>query len=105
MGSPRGNFYEYEVFLVVNAASELFFAITNETGERNDCAAFEPLIEDFADRYDTGDLEAALSHAGFDSEANRDFCQAQLDCPLLTAINLRGSSPLGIIKDEIKERF
>jgi len=75
------------------------------TGSRNDSAAFEPLIADFDERYDTDDLQAALADAGFDSQGNREFCQEQLDCPLLTAINPRRSSSLKAIRDEIKELF
>ena len=104
-GKHEGSFYGYKVFLVVDAATELPVAITMETGKRNDSAAFEPLVEEFNERYDTDDLQAALADAGFDSQGNRDFCQDQLDCPLLTAINPRRSSPLATIKDEIKELF
>jgi IS5 family transposase len=104
-GKHEGSFYGYKVFLVVDAASELPVAITMETGKRNDSAAFEPLIEDFDERYGTENLQAALADAGFDSQGNRDFCQDQLDCPLLTAINPRRLSPLATIKDEIKELF
>jgi hypothetical protein len=70
-----------------------------------DCAAFEPLIEEFNERYDTADLQAALADAGFDSQGNREFCHDRLDCPVLTAINPRRSSPLATIKKEIKELF
>ena len=104
-GKHEGSFYGYKVFLVVDAATELPVAITMETGKRNDSAAFEPLVEEFNERYDTDDLQAALADAGFDSQDNRDFCQDQLDCPLLTSINPRRSSPLATIKDEIKELF
>ncbi|WP_302080554.1 transposase [Salinibaculum rarum] len=104
-GKHEGSFYGYKVYLVVDAASELPVAITMETGKRNDTAAFEPLIEDFDERYDTDDLQAALADAGFDSQGNREFCQDRLDCPLLTAINPRRSSPLATIKEEIKELF
>jgi len=104
-GKHEGSFYGYKVFLVVDAASELPVAITMETGSRNDSAAFEPLIEEFDERYDTNELQAALADAGFDSQGNREFCQDRLDCPLLTAINPRRSSPLATIKKEIKELF
>jgi len=46
-----------------------------------------------------------LADAGFDSQDNREFCQERLECPLLTAINPRRSSPLATIKEEIKELF
>lgn len=104
-GKHEGSFYGYKVFLVVDAASELPVAITMETGKRNDTTAFEPLIEEFDERYDTDDLQAALADAGFDSQDNREVCHDRLDCPLLTAINPRRSSPLATIKDEIKELF
>jgi transposase len=104
-GKHEGSFYGYKVFLVVDAASELPVAITMETGKRNDTTAFEPLIEDFDERYDTDDLQAALADAGFDSQDNRDFCQDRLDCPLLTAINPRRSASLKAIKKEIKTLF
>ncbi|MFC7059991.1 transposase [Halovenus salina] len=84
-GKHEGSFYGYKVFLVVDAASELPVAITMETGKRNDTVAFEPLIEEFDERYETDNLQAALADAGFDSQDNREFCQEQLDCPLLTA--------------------
>ena len=64
-----------------------------EAGKRNVTAAFEPLIEEFEQQYDTGELQAALADAGFDSQDNREFCHDRLDCPLLTAINPRRSSP------------
>ncbi len=76
-----------------------------ETGKINDCAGFEPLIEEFEQRYDTNDLQAALADAGFDSQENRELCQDQLDCPLFTSINPRRSSPLSTIKQDIKELF
>ena len=104
-GKHEGSFYGYKVFLVVDAASELPVAITMETGKRNDTAAFEPLIEEFDERYDTDGLQAALADAGFDSQSNREFCQDRLDCPLLGAINPRRSSPLATIKEDIKELF
>jgi len=104
-GKHEGSFYGYKVFLVVDAASELPVAITMETGKRNDTAAFEPLIEEFDERYGTEDLQAALADAGFDSQDNREFCQEQLDCPLLTAINPRRSSSLKKIRDDIKQLF
>ena len=104
-GQHEGSFYGYKVFLVVDAASELPVAITMETGKRNDTAAFEPLIEEFDERYGTEDLQAALADAGFDSQDNREFCQEVLDCPLLTAINPRRSSSLQQIRDDIKELF
>ncbi len=104
-GQHEGKFYGYKVFLVVDAASELPVAITMETGKRNDTAAFEPLIEDFDERYDTDNLQAALADAGFDSQDNREFCQEKLDCPLLTAINPRRSSSLKQIRDDIKQLF
>jgi len=104
-GTHEGLFYGYKVLLVVDAASELPVAITMETGKRNETAAFEPLIEEFDERYDTGELQAALADAGFDSQSNRDFCKDQLDCPLLTAINPRRSSPLATIKQDIKDLF
>ena len=104
-GQHEGKFYGYKVFLVVDAASELPVAITMETGKRNDTAAFEPLVEEFDERYDTDDLQAALADAGFDSQGNREFCQEQLDCPLLTAINPRRSSSLKQIRDDIKQLF
>jgi IS5 family transposase len=104
-GKHEGSFYGYKVFLVVDAASELPVAITMETGKRNDTAAFEPLIEDFDERYDTDDLQAALADAGFDSQGNREFCQEHLECPLLTAINPRRSSSLKKIRDDIKQLF
>jgi len=93
------------VFLVVDAASELPVPIVMATGKRNDTAAFEPLIEEFNERYDTDDVQAALAHTGFDSQGNHEFCQEQLDCPLLTAINPRGSSSLKQIRDDIKQLF
>jgi hypothetical protein len=46
-------------------------------------------IEEFDERYDTENLQAALADAGFDSQDNREFCQEKLDCPLLTAIKER----------------
>jgi hypothetical protein len=104
-GNHEGSFYGYKVFLVVDAAAELPVAITMETGSATGFDAFEPLIEDFDERYDTDGLQAALADAGFDSQDNRDFCQDQLDCPLLTVINPRRSSPLATIKAEIKELF
>ena len=104
-GHHEGKFYGYKVFLVVDAATELPVAITMETGSRNDSAAFEPLIEDFDERYGTDDLQAALADAGFDSHGNREFCQERLDCPLLTAINPRRSASLKAIKREIKKLF
>jgi len=104
-GKHEGSFYGYKVFLVVDVASELPVAITMETGKRNDTAAFEPLIEDFDERYDTDDLQAALTDAGFDSQDNREFCHEELDCPLLTAINPRRSSSLKQIRDDIKKLF
>ncbi|WP_256419619.1 transposase [Halorubrum laminariae] len=104
-GKHEGSFYGYKVFLVVDAATELPVAITMETGKRNDTVAFEPLIKDFDERYDTENLQAALADAGFDSQENREFCQDRLDSPLLTAINPRRSSPLATIKDEIKKLF
>jgi len=104
-GNHEGSFYGYKVFLVVDAAIELPVAITMETGKRNDTAAFEPLVEEFDERYDTEELQAALADAGFDSAGNREFCQDRLECPLLTAINPRRSSSLKSIKQEIKELF
>src|SRR6056297_2794257 len=104
-GHHEGKFYGYKVFLVVDAASELPVAITMETGKRNDTTAFEPLIEDFDERYDTDNLQAALADAGFDSQDNREFCHEELDCPLLTAINPRRSSSLKQIRDDIKQLF
>ncbi|WP_229770580.1 transposase [Halorhabdus sp. CBA1104] len=104
-GKHEGSFYGYKVFLVVDAASELPVAITMETGKRNDTVAFEPLIEEFDERYDTENLQAALADAGFDSQGNREFCQEKLDCPLLTAINPRRSSSLKKIRDDIKQLF
>jgi len=104
-GKHEGSFYGYKVFLVVDAASELPVAITMETGKRNDTVAFEPLIKEFDERYDTDNLQAALADAGFDSQGNREFCQEQLECPLLTAINPRRSSPLKKIRDDIKQLF
>ena len=104
-GHHEGKFYGYKVFVVVDAATELPVAITMETGSRNDSAAFKPLIEDFEDRYDTADLQAALADAGFDIQGNREFCQERLDCPLLTSINPRRSSSLQAIKQEIKDLF
>src|SRR6056297_1937783 len=104
-GHHEGSFYGYKVFLVVDAASELPVAITMETGKRNDTTAFEPLIEDFDERYDTDNLQAALADAGFDSQDNREFCHEELDCPLLTAINPRRSSSLKQIKEEIRQLF
>ena len=74
-GQHEGKFYGYKVFLVVDAASELPVAITMGTGKRNDTAAFEPLIKEFDERYDTDDLQAALADAGFDSQDHRKFCQ------------------------------
>jgi hypothetical protein len=76
-----------------------------ETGKRNDMAAFEPLIEGFDERYDTTDLQAALADAGFDSQDNREFCQEEFDCPLLTAINPRRSSSLKKIRENINKLF
>jgi len=57
---------------------------------------WRPEVDDgmFDERYDTDNLQAALADAGFDSQDNREFCQEQLDCPLLTAINPRRSSSL-----------
>jgi hypothetical protein len=104
-GKHEGSFYGYKMFLVVDAASELPVAITMETASRNDTAAFEPLTEEFDERYGAENLHAALADAGFDSQGNREFCQERLDCPLLTAINPRRSSPLATIKAEIKELF
>ena len=104
-GKHEGSFYGYKVFLVVDAASELPVAITMETGRRNDTVAFEPLIEEFDERYGTENLQAALADAGFDSQSNREFCQNQLGCPLLTAINPGRSSSLKAIRDEIKNLF
>jgi hypothetical protein len=104
-GKHEGSFYGYKVFLVVDAASELPVAITMETGKRNDTVAFEPLIKEFDERYGTDELQAALADAGFDSQDNREFCQEQLDCPLLTAINPRRSSSLKKIRDDIKKLF
>ena len=104
-GYHEGKFYGYKVFLVVDAATELPVAITMETGSRNDSATFGPLIEDFDERYDTDDLQAALADAGFDSNGDREFCQDRLNCPLLTAINPRGSAWLKAIKTQITELF
>jgi len=104
-GKHEGSFYGYKVYLVIDAAAELPVAITMETGKTNDCAGFEPLIDEFEQRYDTDDLQAALADAGFDSQDNRELCQDQLDCPLFTSINPRRSSPLATIKQDIKELF
>ncbi|WP_241432763.1 transposase [Natrinema pellirubrum] len=89
----------------MDVAAELPVTLTMEVGSRNDCAAFEPLIEEFDKRYDTDNIQAALADAGFDSQGNREFTQEKLDCPLLTAINPRRSAPLKAIRDEIKELF
>ncbi|MDR9381502.1 MAG: transposase [Natronomonas sp.] len=104
-GKHEGSFYGCKMFLVVDAASELPVAITMETGKRNDTVAFEPLIEEFEQRYDTDDLQAALADAGFDSQDSREFCQEKVDCPLLTAIDPRRSSSLKKIRDDIKQLF
>ncbi|ELY72900.1 hypothetical protein C488_14507 [Natrinema pellirubrum DSM 15624] len=93
------------MYIVVDVAAELPVTLTMEVGSRNDCAAFEPLIEEFDKRYDTDNIQAALADAGFDSQGNREFTQEKLDCPLLTAINPRRSAPLKAIRDEIKELF
>jgi len=68
--------------------AELPVAITMETGSTHDCSGFEPLIDEFEERYDTDELQAVLADAGFDSQGNRDYCQDSLGCPLLGAINL-----------------
>jgi len=104
-GQHEGKFYGYKVYIVVDAAAELPVAITMETGSTHDCSAFEPLIDEFDERYDTDELQAVLADAGFDSQGNRDHCQDSLNCPLLGAINPRRSSPLATIKQEIKELF
>ena len=104
-GKHEGSFYGYKVFLVVDAASELPVSIVMATGKRNDTVAFDPLIEEFDERYDADELQAALSNAGFDSLDNREFCQEQLDCPLLTAINPRRSSSPKQIRDDTKQLF
>ena len=104
-GKHEGMFYGYKVYIVVDVAAELPVAITMETGSTQDCSGFEPLIDDFDERYDTDELQAVLADAGFDSQGNRDYCQDSLDCPLLGAINPRRSSPLATIKQEIKELF
>ena len=104
-GKHEGSFYGYKMFLVVDAASELPVSIVMATGKRNDTVAFEPLIEEFDERYDTDELQAALANAGFDSLDNREFCQEQLDRPLLTAINPRRSSSPKQIRDDIKQLF
>jgi hypothetical protein len=61
--------------------------------------------EEFDERYGRDKLYAALADAGFDSQDNREICQEQLDCPLLTAINPRRSSSLKKTKDDIKKLF
>jgi len=104
-GYHEWKFYGYKMFLMVDAASELPVAITMETGSRNDAKAFTPLIEEFDDRYDFENIQAALADAGFDSQENRKFSQLWLDSPLLTVINPRRSKPLKAIKTEIKELF
>jgi len=104
-GKHEGSFYGYKVYLVIDAAAELPVAITMETGKTNDCAGFEPLIDEFEQRYDIENIQAALADAGFDSQGNRELCQDRLDCPLLTSINPRRSSPLATIKQDIKELF
>lgn len=104
-GQHEGKFYGYKVYIVVDAAAELPVAITMETGSTHDCSGFEPLVDEFEERYDTDELQAVLADAGFDSQGNRNYCQDSLDCPLLGAINPRRSSPLATIKQEIKELF
>jgi len=104
-GQHEGKFYGYKVYIVVDAAAELPVAITMETGSTHDCSAFEPLIDEFDERYDTDELQAVLAYADFDSQVTRDHCQDSLNCPLLGAINPRRSSPLATIKQEIKELF
>jgi len=74
-GKHEGTFYGYKVLLVVDAESELPVAITMETGKRNDTVAFEPLVEEFDERYDTEKPQAALADAGLDSQDNLDFYQ------------------------------
>lgn len=104
-GHHEGSFYGYKLFLVVDSALELPVAALLATGKRNDQAMFEPLIEDFDERYETSDLEAMFADAGFDSQANRKSCQEVLDCPLMTVINPRRSTPLQGLKEEIKSVF
>lgn len=99
------SFYGYNVFLVVDAASELPVTIVMATVNKNDTLAFEPLIEEFDERYDTENLQAALADAGFDSQDNREVCQDCLNCPLLTPINLHRPSSLLHIRDDIKQLF
>jgi len=69
------------------------------------CSGFEPLVDEFDERYDTDELQAVLADAGFDSQGNRGYCEDSLDSPLLGGINPRRSSALATIKEEIKELF
>jgi transposase len=66
----ENKFYGYKMLLVVDTALELPVAITMKGGSRNDSAAFELLIEEFDERYDTEDLYAALADAGFSSHGH-----------------------------------
>jgi hypothetical protein len=104
-GKHEGSFYGYQVYPMVDAATELPVAIVTATGKRNDITQLVPLLEEFENRYDTDGLEAVFGNAGFDSQSNREACRERTGASLLTAINPRRSGPLKAIKEEIKQVF
>lgn len=106
-GKHEGNFYGYQVMLLVDPATELPVGILVRPGNEAEKTLFPILGEEFTERYDTDefDCEVVFGDAEYDTADAREAAEEILDAPLATGINPRRSAPLKALKEEIKEVF
>ncbi len=106
-GKHEGNFYGYQVMLLVDPAIELPVGLLVRPGNEAEKTLLRPLLEEFTDRYDTDefDCEIVFGDAEYDTSNARTATEDILEAPLATGINPRRSAALKGLKEEIKDVF
>jgi hypothetical protein len=104
-GEHQGSFFGYKLHLLIDAEAELPVAARLSPGNDYDSPHLMPLVEDFKERYDIGEVTALLADGAYDAGDLRKGVERELRCPLLAPINPRNSGVMKYVKDTITELF
>jgi hypothetical protein len=104
-GYHRGRFYGYKVHILIDADSEMPIAMVFSTGEDHDSIHFEPLIEEFQERYHFDEIIALLADSAYDVGRFRELVRTKTGGVFLPACNPRRSGILKMLKLKVKNLF
>lgn len=104
-GEHQGSFYGYKVHILIDAESELPIAMVMSPGNKHDSVYFQPLLEQFDEKYDFDEAIAVLGDAAYDTKSFRKTSQKKTGGKFLPVCNPRRSKSLARLKRMVKNTF